>query len=75
MGENIAWGQTSPAEVMEAWIDSDGHCSNVMNPNYTLIGVGYYPGSDNWRDGQHFWTQNFGAPLGQGGFGGGGGGR
>lgn len=67
MGENIAWGQSSPTAVMEAWIDSDGHCANVMNPNFTLLGVGYYPGSDNWRDGQHFWTQNLGAPRRQGG--------
>jgi uncharacterized protein YkwD len=75
MGENIAYGQQNPEEVMEAWVDSDGHCSNIMNPNYTLIGVGYYPGADSRRDGkQHFWTQNFGAPLRQGGFGGGGGG-
>lgn len=75
MGENIAYGQRTPEEVMQAWVDSDGHCSNIMNPNYTLLGVGYYPGADSWRDGnQHFWTQNFGAPQRQGGFGGGGGG-
>lgn len=75
MGENIAYGQQNPEQVMEAWVDSDGHCSNIMNPNYTLIGVGYYPGAESRRDGkQHFWTQNFGAPLRQGGFGGGGGG-
>jgi uncharacterized protein YkwD len=63
MGENIAYGQPSPEEVMQAWVDSDGHCSNIMNPNFTLIGVGYYPGGANWQDGQHFWTQNFGTPL------------
>lgn len=76
MGENIAYGQQNPEQVMEAWVDSDGHCSNIMNPNYTLIGVGYYPGAESRRDGkQHFWTQNFGAPQRQGGgFGGGGGG-
>ncbi len=72
MGENIAYGQQNPEEVMQAWIDSDGHCSNIMNENYTLLGVGYYPGADSWRDGkQHFWTQNFGAPMRQGGGGGG----
>lgn len=75
MGENIAYGQQNPEQVMEAWVDSDGHCSNIMNPNYTLIGVGYYPGAESRREGkQHFWTQNFGAPSRQGGFGGGGGG-
>jgi uncharacterized protein YkwD len=63
LGENIAAGQQTPDEVMQAWIDSDGHCSNIMNPNFTLLGVGYYPGGDNWQEGQHFWTQNFGTPL------------
>lgn len=63
MGENIAYGQQSPEEVMQAWLESDGHCSNIMNPNFTLIGVGYYPGGANWQEGQHFWTQNFGTPL------------
>jgi uncharacterized protein YkwD len=71
MGENIAMGQTDPVEVMVAWIDSDGHCSNILNPNYTLIGVGYYPGSpDNFRA-RNYWTQNLGAPRQQfGGMGG-----
>lgn len=63
MGENIAAGQQTPEEVMQAWLDSDGHCSNIMNPNFTLVGVGYYPGGANWQEGQHFWTQNFGKPL------------
>ncbi len=67
MGENIAQGQTSPEDVMRAWMDSDGHCSNVMNPNYTLLGVGYHPGSDSNRRAQRYWTQNFGAPRQQGG--------
>lgn len=67
MGENIAMGQTDPVEVMEAWIDSDGHCSNVMSPNFTLIGVGYYPGSpDDFRS-RNYWTQNFGTPQESGG--------
>lgn len=63
MGENIAYGQTSPEQVVDTWMDSPGHCANTMNPNFTLIGVGYYPGADSWREGlQHFWTQNFGTP-------------
>lgn len=67
MGENIAQGQSSPEDVMRAWMESDGHCSNVMNPNYTLIGVGFHPGSDSDRRAQRYWTQNFGAPPRQGG--------
>lgn len=67
VGENIAQGQPTPEDVMAAWMESDGHCANVMNPNYTVIGVGYHAGADDWRDGQHFWTQDFARPLMQGG--------
>ncbi len=50
-GENIAWGQRSPEEVMNAWMNSSGHRANIMNPNFTTIGVGYYEninGTDYW---------------------------
>lgn len=59
-GENIALGQSTPEQVMAAWMDSDGHCANVMRPNFTLIGVGYHPGMG--RMSSNYWTQNFGAP-------------
>ena len=55
-GENIAGGQNSPAAVVNAWMNSDGHCANIMNPNFEDIGVGYYPGGDYG----HYWTQVFG---------------
>ncbi|GIO26606.1 CAP domain-containing protein [Ornithinibacillus bavariensis] len=51
-GENIAQGQTTPADVVNAWMNSEGHRENILNPNFTHIGVGYDP------DGQH-WTQMF----------------
>jgi uncharacterized protein YkwD len=68
-GENIAQGYDSPAAVVETWLESDGHCSNIMNPNFTELGVGYYIGDTESRFGQdqHYWTQNFGAPRGEGG--------
>lgn len=50
-GENIAWGQHSPQQVMDAWMNSPGHRANIMNPNFTTIGVGYYEnvaGTDYW---------------------------
>ena len=61
MGENIASGQTSPTEVMDGWMQSDGHCSNIMSPLFNEIGVGYYEiaGSTPW-DTARLWTQNFG---------------
>ena len=51
-GENIAKGQTTPEQVVQAWMDSPGHRENIMNSNYTHIGVGYV------NDG-HYWTQQF----------------
>lgn len=54
-GENIAWGQRSPEEVMKAWMNSSGHRANIMNKNFTKIGVGYYQNSQ----GVKYWTQLF----------------
>jgi uncharacterized protein YkwD len=58
LGENIAAGQQTPETVMEAWMNSPGHCSNIMNPAFGVLGVGYVqaPGSPFF----HYWTQNFG---------------
>lgn len=41
-GENIAWGQRTPEAVVNAWMNSAGHRANILNKNYTSIGVGYY---------------------------------
>lgn len=49
-GENIAKGQKTPAEVVKAWMNSPGHKANIMNKNFTLIGVGYVNG---------YWVQAF----------------
>lgn len=54
-GENIAWGQRSPEEVMNAWMNSPGHRKNIMNPNFTTIGVGYYENAK----GTDYWCQLF----------------
>lgn len=54
-GENIAWGQRSPEEVMKGWMNSDGHRANILNPKFTKIGVGYYKNAA----GRNFWTQLF----------------
>jgi uncharacterized protein YkwD len=64
-GENIAVGQQTPEEVMEAWMDSDGHCANVMRSAFTTIGVGYHAGTGGRGLDSNFWTQNFGAPRGR----------
>lgn len=64
MGENIAKGQQTPEEVVSGWLESDGHCANIMGPMYTEIGVGYWEGEAESRffNGNKLWTQNFGRP-------------
>jgi len=56
LGENIAKGQTSITQVIKSWMDSDGHCANMMSAKYTEIGMAQFE-----KDGSIYWTQNFGA--------------
>ena len=63
MGENIAAGQRSPQQVVQGWIDSPGHRRNMLNPNFTELGVGYFnlendTGKTNYNT---YWTQLFGS--------------
>lgn len=59
IGENIACGQRTAAEVVRGWMDSPGHRANILRRAFTLIGVGYATGG---RAGT-YWTQMFGAPV------------
>ena len=53
-GENIAQGQTCAQDVMNAWMTSDGHRSNILNAAFTKIGIScYYDGS------RYNWVQDF----------------
>ncbi|MFD7656543.1 CAP domain-containing protein [Actinosynnema sp. NPDC059797] len=52
-GENIAKGQRSAEQVMNSWMNSDGHRRNILNCGFTTIGVGL--DTRGW-----YWTQNFG---------------
>lgn len=54
-GENIAWGQRTPQEVVTAWMNSPGHRANIMNKNYVHIGVGNLQNSS----GTQYWVQIF----------------
>lgn len=54
-GENIAKGQRSPQEVMNGWMNSEGHRANILNSNFTEIGVGYVTDSN----GNTYWVQMF----------------
>lgn len=60
VSENIAAGQKTPEEVMQAWMDSPGHKANILEPSVTELGVGYVY-QENTTYG-HYWTQNFRAP-------------
>lgn len=54
--ENIAAGQATPEAVVAGWLQSPGHCANIMNAAYRDLGVGYYAGGSYG----HYWTQDFG---------------
>ena len=53
-GENIAYGQSTPQQVMNAWMNSSVHRANILNANYTTIGVGYTV-----INGTAYWAQLF----------------
>ena len=53
-GENIAIGQMSPAQVMNSWMNSTGHRENILNPNFSHIGIGCVS-----FDGVYYWVQMF----------------
>ena len=57
LGENLAGGQTSPKQVVQAWMDSKTHRDNMLSENYTEIGIVYYyqPNSKY----KHYWVQHF----------------
>ncbi|WP_331275778.1 MULTISPECIES: CAP domain-containing protein [Bacillaceae] len=51
-GENIAQGQRTPQEVVQAWMNSEGHRKNILSKDFTHIGIGYDSNG-------HHWTQMF----------------
>lgn len=55
IGENILVGEERIEEVVDGWIDSPGHCANLMNPDFEEMGLAQYEGSS-----RLFWTQVFG---------------
>jgi uncharacterized protein YkwD len=53
IGENLALGPVSVKQSVENWLKSDGHCRNIMKPNYTHLGAAQYG---------TYWTQVFATP-------------
>lgn len=52
-GENIARGQSDARQVMASWMASEGHRANILNCEFSRVGVGVDV------DGM-YWTQDFG---------------
>ena len=51
VGENIAMGYRTPADVMKGWMNSEGHRNNILNPNFTDFACGVYKSG--------YWSQFF----------------
>ena len=49
IGENIAGGRMTPADVVEGWMNSEGHRKNILRPEYNYIGVAYLHKSNSDR--------------------------
>lgn len=56
-GENIAGGQPTAASVVDDWMHSPGHCENIMEPQFRVLGVGLYV--EQGTELVLYWTQNF----------------
>ncbi len=57
-GENIAADRSTVAEVMQGWINSPGHCSNIMNASFTEVGVSCVRATG--AQYSNYWTMNLG---------------
>ena len=62
VGENIAAASNnrSNSQVVNLWMDSAGHCTLIMDPDFTHAGIGAGHNSENGYTMHHFWTLDFG---------------
>jgi uncharacterized protein YkwD len=60
VGENIAAGQSTPEQVMAGWLDSPGHCQNIMNPSYTEVAVSCVRNEESLY--KRYWAMELGRP-------------
>ncbi|MGD8451763.1 MAG: CAP domain-containing protein [Phycisphaerae bacterium] len=58
IGENLAAGPRTPSDVMTAWMNSEGHRENILDPRFTELGVGVREGGEY----DLYWVQEFGTP-------------
>jgi uncharacterized protein YkwD len=61
VGENIAYGPKSAEEVVQGWLNSPGHCENIMDPRFAEMGIAYAPGRASRRG--LYWVQLLADPL------------
>ena len=57
VGENIAAGAMTPAEVTQGWLKSPAHCQNIMDPRFTEIGIAFAVNPATAE--AVYWTQDF----------------
>jgi uncharacterized protein YkwD len=55
VGENIAYGPKSAEEVVQGWLDSPGHCENIIDPRFAEMGIAYAAGRASKRG--LYWVQ------------------
>jgi uncharacterized protein YkwD len=60
VGENVAEGPTTADEVVRGWLASPGHCENIMNAEFSELGVGFAASSG--AEPRVYWVQDFAAP-------------
>ncbi len=58
VGENIAAGQPTPEEVVNSWMNSEGHRANILSQDFEKLGVGYVKTGGVYK---HYWVQLFSA--------------
>jgi uncharacterized protein YkwD len=63
IAENIAEGPATAEVVVQGWLDSPGHCVNIMGAHYREMGVAYY--TDFAHKGEIYWAQEFGTQKGK----------
>ncbi len=62
VGENIAAGQESIAAVVEGWLESPGHCRNIMKDTFTEMGMAKAKAEDSGSTYPSYWTQVLAKP-------------
>lgn len=62
VGENIAAGYPDAASVVQGWLTSSGHCRNMLNANFTQLGVALVDGDASSAHGT-YWTMVLARPL------------